>query len=65
MCITAGRAIVVANDMVQEALALHTQGTIEDGEHLPDASKVEDIMTTPDSTDFVAFLVIGTKDDKP
>ena len=47
-CITAGKDIDEAKDMAQEALALHIQGMIEDGEQLPSPSKLEEIMNDPD-----------------
>ena len=34
-CITAGKNIDEAKDMAQEALTLHIQGMLEDGEQLP------------------------------
>jgi predicted RNase H-like HicB family nuclease len=64
-CITAGRNIDEAKDMAQEALALHIQGMIEDGEQLPDPSKLEEIMADPDFADAAAYLVVDIPDAKP
>ena len=64
-CITAGRNIDEAKDMAQEALTLHIQGIIEDGEQLPAPSKLEEIMADPDFTDAAAYLVIEVPDAKP
>ena len=61
-CITAGKNIDEAKDMAQEALALHIQGMIEDGEQLPSPSKLEEIMNDPDYADAAAFLVVSVPD---
>jgi predicted RNase H-like HicB family nuclease len=49
-CITAGANIDEAKDMAQDALALHIQGMLEDGEQLPAPSKLEEIMADPEMT---------------
>ena len=64
-CITAGRNIDDARDMAQEALTLHIQGMIEDGEQLPAPSKLEEIMADPDFADAAAYLVVEVPDTKP
>lgn len=64
-CITAGKNIDDAKDMAQEALALHIQGMLEDGNQLPNPSKLEEIMSDPDFADAVAYLVVGVPDIKP
>ncbi|UCF83642.1 MAG: type II toxin-antitoxin system HicB family antitoxin [Desulfobacteraceae bacterium] len=64
-CITAGRNIDDAKDMAQEALTLHIQGMIEDGEELPAPSKLEEIMADPDFADAAAYLVVEFPDAKP
>jgi predicted RNase H-like HicB family nuclease len=64
-CVTAGKNIDEAKDMAQEALTLHIQGMIEDGEELPAPSKLEEIMTDPDFTDATASLVVDVPDAKP
>lgn len=64
-CITAGSNIDEAKDMAQDALALHIQGMLEDGERLPAPSKLEEIMADPDFADAAAFLVVGVPDTKP
>jgi predicted RNase H-like HicB family nuclease len=63
-CITAGRNIDEAKDMAQEALTLHIQGMIEDGEKLPAPSKLEKLMADPDFADAVAYLVVDVPDAK-
>jgi predicted RNase H-like HicB family nuclease len=64
-CITAGKDIDEAKDMAQEALVLHIQGLIEDGEPLPAPSKLEEIMADPDFSDAAAYLVVEVPDAKP
>jgi predicted RNase H-like HicB family nuclease len=63
-CITAGKDIDGAKDMAQEALTLHIQGLLEDGEKLPAPSKLEEIMADPDFSDAVAYLVVEVPDTK-
>jgi len=64
-CITAGKNIDEAKDLAQEALTLHIQGMFEDGEKLPEPSRLEEIMDDPDYADSVAFLVVSVPDAKP
>ncbi len=64
-CITAGKNIDEAKDMAQEALTLHIQGMLEDGDHLPVPSKLEDIMSDPDFANAIAYLVVSVPDAKP
>jgi len=56
-CVTAGSSIDEAKDMAQEALALHIEGLVEEGEALPEPSSLEAIMTEAANRDAVAFLV--------
>ena len=64
-CITAGKNIDEAKDMAQEALTLHIHGMLEDGEQLPPPSQLEDIMSDPDYTNTIAYLVVSVPDAKP
>ncbi|MCD6151907.1 MAG: type II toxin-antitoxin system HicB family antitoxin [Deltaproteobacteria bacterium] len=64
-CITAGKNIDEAKDMAQEALTLHIQGMLEDGETLPVPSRLEDIMSDPDYANAIAYLVVSVPDAKP
>lgn len=43
-CITAGKTLDEASRMAREALALHIQGMIEEGDEVPQPSKVDDIL---------------------
>ena len=64
-CITAGKNIDEAKDMAQEALTLHIQGILEDGDQLPVPSRLEDIMSDPDYANAIAYLVVSVPDAKP
>jgi predicted RNase H-like HicB family nuclease len=65
-CITAGKNIDEAKDMAQEALTLHIQGMLEDGEQLPvPSTKLEEIMNDPDYANAIAYLVVSVPDAKP
>ena len=64
-CITAGQSVDQAKDLAQEALTLHIQGMLEDGDQLPAPSKLEDIMADSDYVDAVAYLVVAIPDSKP
>ena len=64
-CITAGKTIDEAKDMAKEALTLHIQGMIEDGDALPDPMQLEAIMADADFADATAYLVIEVADVKP
>jgi len=55
-CVTAGATIDEAKDMAVEVLDLHIKGMIEDGEAIPVASKLEDIMK--DYSDALSFIVV-------
>jgi predicted RNase H-like HicB family nuclease len=56
-CITAGRTLDEASRMAAEALAFHIQGMIEDGQAVPDPSKVDDIAADAAKRGAIAFLV--------
>jgi|SRR5271155_2208373 len=55
--VTAGKDLDDARAMAEEALTLHVDGLVEDGEVIPDASSLEDIMAHPENRDGVAILV--------
>jgi predicted RNase H-like HicB family nuclease len=64
-CISAGQNIDEAKDMAQDALVLHIQGMLEDGDQLPPPSKLEDIMADPDYSDATAYLVVSVPEARP
>jgi predicted RNase H-like HicB family nuclease len=56
-CITAGETLEDARRMATEAVQLHIEGMIEDGEAIPAPSRLDDIMADPDHRDAVAVLI--------
>ena len=62
--ITAGTTLDDARAMAQEALALHIEGLAEDGEAIPEASSLEEVMSDPDNRSGVAILV-SVKNEQP
>ena len=56
-CITAGRTLDEASRMAAEALAFHIQGMIEDGDAVPEPSKVDDIAADAAKHGAIAFMV--------
>ena len=56
-CVTAGTTLAEARRHAAEALALHIDGMIEDGEAIPEPSSLEDLMTAAEGYAAVAFLV--------
>lgn len=55
--VTAGKDLDDARAMAEEALALHIDGLLEDGEAVPEASSLEEVMADPENKDGVAILV--------
>lgn len=56
-CVSAGVTLDEARSMAEEALALHVEGMIEDGEPLPEPSSMEEVMADRQNRDAVAILV--------
>jgi predicted RNase H-like HicB family nuclease/uncharacterized protein (DUF1778 family) len=56
-CITAGKTLDEASRLAPQALALHIQGMIEDGETVPEPSKVDDIAKDAARHGAIAFMV--------
>ncbi len=56
-CVTAGRSLDEARRMAAEALALHVDGMLEDGDALPAPGTLDTVMADRDNADAVAFLV--------
>jgi predicted RNase H-like HicB family nuclease len=55
--ITAGTDLDDARAMAEEALTLHIEGMVEDGEAIPEPSTLEEVMSNPDNRSGVAILV--------
>ena len=56
-CITAGKSLDEASRLASEALALHIQGMIEDGDTVPEPSKVDAIAADAAKHGAIAFMV--------
>ena len=63
-CITAGKTLEEARRNAVEALALHIEGLLEDGEEIPEASCLDNLSRDPVLKDAVAFLVDINVSDK-
>lgn len=55
--VTAGNDLDDARKMAEEALALHVEGMIEDGEAIPEPTSLEAVMSDPENKGGVAILV--------
>ncbi|ATC33070.1 type II toxin-antitoxin system HicB family antitoxin [Caulobacter vibrioides] len=56
-CISVGETLEEARANAEEALALHVEGMIEDGEALPAPSALDEVMANPGNRDGVVILV--------
>jgi predicted RNase H-like HicB family nuclease len=56
-CITAGKTLDEASRLAPQALGLHIQGMMEDGDTVPEPSKVEDIAADAAKHGAIAFMV--------
>jgi predicted RNase H-like HicB family nuclease len=55
--VTVGKDLDEARAMAEEALPFHIDGLVADGEAVPEASSLEEVMSDPDNKDGVAILV--------
>lgn len=55
--VTAGKDLDDARALAEEALSFHIDGLLEDGETIPEASSLEEIMSDPSNKGGVAILV--------
>ena len=62
--VTAGTSLDDARAMAEEALCLHIEGMIEDGEPVPEPSSLQDVMADPENKNGVAILVSVKSDVK-
>ena len=63
-CITARKTLDEARRNAVEALSLHIEGMLEDGEEVPKASGLDDLARDPALKDAIAFLVNINVSDK-
>ena len=55
--ISAGTDLDDARAMAEEALTLHIEGMVEDGDAIPEPSTLEEVMSDPENRTGVAILV--------
>jgi len=66
-CVTAGRTLDEARKLAPEALALHIDGMVEDGESIPEPSTLDDVASDSAMKGAVAFMVsvaVGEKAER-
>ncbi|WP_428377464.1 type II toxin-antitoxin system HicB family antitoxin [Lichenicoccus sp.] len=56
-CVTAGTDLDDARRMARDALALHIQGLVDDGDEIPNPSALETVMRDPINEGTVAVLI--------
>jgi len=56
-CITAGKTLEEARRNAVEALSLHIEGMVEDGDEIPEPSTLDDLAADRAIKDAIAFLV--------
>ena len=62
-CVTAGETPEEARELAVEALCLHIEGMIQDGERIPSPSSVEEIRADPANSDAVDVFVVRVPDE--
>ncbi len=60
-CVTAGTTLDEAKDNAVEALFLHIQGMMEDGDPVPAPSSLDAVMDDPENRDGVVMIVQGPR----
>lgn len=63
-CITAGKTLEEARRNAVEALSLHIEGMLEDGDEIPEASNLDNLTRDKALKDAIAFLVDVNISDK-
>jgi len=56
-CITAGKTLEEARRLAPEALTLHIEGMLQDGDKIPEPSTLDELASDPNRKKAVAFLV--------
>jgi len=56
-CVTAGATLEEARELASEALGLHIEGMLEDGEPVPAPSSLDEAMERPEASDAVVLVV--------
>ena len=63
-CVSAGATLDDARAGAEEALALHIEGMVEDGDAIPEPTSLEDVMAEAENRDGVAILVKAAQIDQ-
>jgi predicted RNase H-like HicB family nuclease len=63
-CVSAGATLDEARAGADEALALHIEGMVEDGDAIPEPTSLEDVMAEAENRDGVAILVKAAQIDQ-
>ena len=63
-CVTAGETLEQARELAVEALTLHVEGLLEDGQALPEPSTLDQLAKDPAMKGAVAFLVSAKTPEK-
>lgn len=63
-CVTAGRTLEEARRMAAEALALHLEGMIEDGEVVPEPSSLDALENDPNMRGVAVLVGVEPAPDK-
>ncbi len=62
-CVTAGRTSEEAKELALEALCLHIEGMIRDGEPIPSPTPIGRIKTDPANRDAADFFLVSVPDN--
>ncbi|MBI4965416.1 MAG: type II toxin-antitoxin system HicB family antitoxin [Desulfomonile tiedjei] len=62
-CVTAADSAETARELALEALCLHIEGMIEDGEPMPSPSPIEKIRSDPSNSDAIDVFLVTVPDD--
>lgn len=62
-CVSAGASTEEARELAAEALCLHIEGMIEDGDPIPAPTPIEKIRSDHAQTDAVDFFLVSVPDD--
>ena len=62
-CVTAGKTFEEARELALEALCLHIEGMMQDGEPIPSPSPFEKIKSDPAYGDAIDFFLVTVPDD--
>jgi len=62
-CVTAGHTPEDARELALQALCLHIEGMIEDGEPMPSPTAIEKVTSDPANSDAIDVFLVTVPDD--